>query len=306
MHPSYLRGEDMHRSFVYGVGAVASPRTLFMRIYRFLFLNLFLLLSLLRLNGSYILNASNEAFSGTLSHCLSDTLIETSSFQRRSKLAHRGDKKLIESKSLITGAGYSGTGFISRVFRDVGVDIGHETFGVNGSSNWLASSPQFPSDAFNFTHTFLLVRHPLRVLRSCRGTKWNFDTGFNSEMARVDIRSDFEVNISVFDTLRHDVQCLEWWTTYTTLGRKMAECWFRTEDANDSKLFESLCERSDFIGCAEMDFKGAIKYRKNYNAHSEKSAPQVSWTELEVAATHEEKKVIKRGRELCLSFFVNC
>ena len=125
-------------------------------------------------------------------------------------------------------------------------------------------------------------------------------------MTGIDIRSDFEVNISVFNSLRHDVQCLEWWTTHTTLGQKMAECWFSIEDANDSKLFEKLCEWSGFIGCVEMDFKGAIKRHKNYNAHSEKSAPQVTWTELELAATQEEKKVIKRGRKLCELFFVNC
>ena len=148
MRTSHLRDANRRRSFFHVVGAVASPRTLFTQIPGFVgFLSTILLLSLIRygyLNGSYIFNASNETFSRSYGHCLSDTLTETSSFQRRSKPARAGGNPVIESKCLITGAGYSGTGFMSQVFRDVGVDIGHETFGVNGSSNWLASSPQFP------------------------------------------------------------------------------------------------------------------------------------------------------------------
>lgn len=288
--------------------SLVKVRERFTRVGGFLSTILALLLTgYVNLNDSFFVTASETVCAACLDQCLSEDALSETSFRRRSKPVRVGDKSAIASAALITGAGYSGTGFVSQVFRDVGVDIGHETFGVNGSSNWLASSPQFPIRSIEvFTNTFLIVRHPLQVIRSCRGTKWQFDTNFNSEMAGKDIRRDFEVNISVFNSLRHDVQCLEWWTTYTNLGYEAAECWFKIEDANDSKLFEMLCARSHLIGCEDLDFKGAIERRKNHNAHAGKRAPLVTWPELEFAATHDEMEVIERARNLCKLFFVNC
>ena len=288
--------------------SLVKVRERFTRVGGFLSTILALLLTgYVNLNDSFFVTASETVCAACLDQCLSEDALSETSFRRRSKPVRVGDKSAIASAALITGAGYSGTGFVSQVFRDVGVDIGHETFGVNGSSNWLASSPQFPIRSIEvFTNTFLIVRHPLQVIRSCRGTKWQFDTNFNSEMAGKDIRRDFEVNISVFNSLRHDVHCLAWRTTYTNLGYEAAECWFKIEDANDSKLFEMLCARSHFIGCEDLDFKGAIERRKNHNAHAGKRAPLVTWPELEFAATHDEMEVIERARNLCKLFFVNC
>ena len=78
---------------------------------------------------------------------------------------------------LITGAGYSSTGYFANIFTKAGFPVGHEKFGTDsvGISDWLMSSPNNDRHSpLKFNHIFLLVRHPLKVVHSEYGTQWNF------------------------------------------------------------------------------------------------------------------------------------
>ena len=76
---------------------------------------------------------------------------------------------------LVTGAGYSATGYFAKTFTLAGYPVGHEKLEKLGTSDWLmASRKNNMFSPFLFKLIFLLVRHPLKVLHSEYGTKWRF------------------------------------------------------------------------------------------------------------------------------------
>ena len=79
---------------------------------------------------------------------------------RKRELGNRSNYDL-----LITGAGYSSTGFFAKVFTEAGYPVGHEIFKANsiGLFDWLMASRRNQHSPFKFNHIFLLVRHPLKV-----------------------------------------------------------------------------------------------------------------------------------------------
>ena len=67
---------------------------------------------------------------------------------------------------LITGSGYSSTGFFSKAFSAAGYPVGHEEIGEFGTSSWMEAAPSYGKSSFHFEHVFLLVRHPLKRAQS--------------------------------------------------------------------------------------------------------------------------------------------
>ena len=66
------------------------------------------------------------------------------------------------------------------IFSEAGYDVGHEVLGQHGSSNWLAASPQYHMKPHLFGHIFLGVRHPLKVVDSCRDKMGFYNVEFAS------------------------------------------------------------------------------------------------------------------------------
>jgi len=218
-------------------------------------------------NLNLITNANNR---GITRHDLQGHLLHC---QQGQPLASEGKSQYA---LLNTGCGYSGTGYVAKIFSAAGYDVGHEVFGRHGSSNWLAASPRNHMKPHLFTAIFLGVRHPLKVVQSCRGSKWNF----RISSVPYEIVDDFSRDaIPVWNDIHPDAKCLEWWATYTSLGQKIAHCWFLTQDLNPELAYD-MCVHAKLDACTRERFvKAGESVQRTYNMHR-KDNSEVTWEEL--------------------------
>ena len=63
---------------------------------------------------------------------------------------------------LVLGHPRGGTGFMSSLLTGCGLDIGHETMGADGISDWRRAP--FPNSEFK--HVIHVIRHPLKTIES--------------------------------------------------------------------------------------------------------------------------------------------
>ena len=209
---------------------------------------------------------------------------------------------------LVTGCGYSATGFISASFRTAGYDVGHETPGRDGVSDWMSAEGNFRPWAppFSFKHVFLAVRHPLEVVRSRAGTGWDFNRGYGRVRDHVTIRPAVE-----FDNMAMEFKTLDYWYSYTSMGENLAECYYRVGDIS-ADLLEDICLRSELPQCEEKEWEKARASNHGTNPHTKnliRKNPNltISWEGPENSArTINEKLVLERARLLCSRFFDDC
>ena len=166
------------------------------------------------------------------------------------------------------------------------------------------SSRRNKHSPFNFEHIFLLVRHPLKVLHSEYGTKWQFvytsNTGVTSDVAH----DETLLGPEEFNKMPIEFKTLEWWLLYTLLGENIAECYVRAEDIS-AELFLNMCLRSELNNCQSTDWVSVLNNSNtNYNRHNLKKDDTKSWKELEtLAKTKKLQTVLAHAREVCLKFY---
>lgn len=80
------------------------------------------------------------------------------------KLGYEIRKIPKRKKLVVIGCGRSGTGFSTRLFQELGLDIKHEEMGKDGTSSWPATLwNHLPQE---FEHIFHQVREPLNAISS--------------------------------------------------------------------------------------------------------------------------------------------
>lgn len=205
---------------------------------------------------------------------------------------------------LITGCGYSATAFLAKTLSAAGYHVGHEEAGRYGVASWMgAAHTPITANPLAFKHIFLIVRHPLKVIRSWHGEHWPF------EYRGVAIRNNNIVGSpQAFAALQDDFKVLEWWTTFTLLGENLAECYMRTEDISVD-LLQSLCTRAELPGnCQDVNWKQHIDMYTGYNGHKNSTSINKTWPELEaLAKTRNEKLLLDHARQLCRRYgYDNC
>ena len=206
---------------------------------------------------------------------------------------------------LVTGSGYSATGYFAKSLTAAGYEVGHEKWAKNGMSDWLMSSRQNNKNSpFIFRHIFLLVRHPLKVLHSEYGTRWNFkytsSSGVTSDVARYEtlLSSPLE-----FNRMKVEFRTLEYWLIQTMLAENIAECYFRAEDIS-SDLLLNICLRAELPGCETKDWEGIVNMNKNYNSHNNRKSDTKTWAQVKAMATTEtERKVLRHALEVCAKYY---
>jgi len=212
---------------------------------------------------------------------------------RKSGLNGRGRFDL-----LITGCGYSSTGFFSKVLTAAGYPIGHEFMATHGTSDWRAAGRKNTIiHPFQFNHVVLLVRHPLKVLNSWFGTKWNFHIGGITELQEDSIMQDREA----YHNISNEFKVLEWWLSFNLLGENIAECRMRSEDVG-GELLQQLCNRAELPNCAKNWTEIADTLPK-YNSHTKKQDSRATWDYLEeIASTDMEMAILNHTKHECLRF----
>ena len=169
---------------------------------------------------------------------------------------------------LFTGCGYSGTGFLSQVFRRANINIGHESLyrSDDGLSDWRRAVFQ---NSGNFSRVFCQYRHPYSVLFSARSTQWDFTIDVSDI---VGAPKKFHISSTLrpsqrryWPHLSHDFKTLLWWVVYTKAARRKCMCSWHLEHVSRTLLFD-VCLLASFEERKCSAFK-AIKLLKNVNQH---------------------------------------
>ena len=233
-------------------------------------------------------------------------------------------------KVLLSGVGYSGTGFFSKVFTELGCDIGHECMDKYGVSDWRRSFEPIDGRMF-FTHKFVQVRHPLAHVRSFRGTKWNFGipSYYNCSQHKSLTKNvspqersngpslhfkNFTLlkNATLWSILPGDVQMLDFWTVGNIRALSSANMWWKLENV-DENLLEYICKIIPCPSCNVTQIKLAIDAKTGHNKHrKEDNLPD--WSELcsdgnstWAEVTKAISTICKHARSLCASLqYENC
>jgi len=212
-------------------------------------------------------------------------------------------REMAPHRLLVTGCGYSSTGFIAKALTRAGYDIGHEKMGADGSSAWPAATRGYIWAPSTFQHIIAIVRHPLYVIRSYNSTRWGFILG------SVDVRTDVSIQPKeAFNAMQWEFQALEWWNTYTSQAEDLAECSYRIEDMN-ADLLSDICLKADFSNCKDKDWAAIITELGNYNSHvGRKKVEVVPWSYLEgIVVNNNEQMVLNHARLICDHFhYLNC
>lgn len=198
---------------------------------------------------------------------------------------------------LITGCGYSATGFFSQTFTAAGYPVGHEKLKKYGSSFWQAAGRKHKLSPFLFQHIFLLVRHPLKVILSQYGTKWNF------VYKDVDVKNEsIMMNAQAFEEMKAEFKTLEWWVSYTLLAENIAECFVRTEDVS-SEMFSQMCLRAELPDCQHKNWSQIVQQKVGYNTHKKKNST-ITWQELQKKVSLEnEQLILDHARRVCRRYY---
>jgi hypothetical protein len=220
---------------------------------------------------------------------------------------------------LFAGCGYSGTGFLGKLFSSAGYDVPHECLGKDGTSDWRYSFEM--KRPLPFEHVYMQVRHPLAVVASWYSVQWNFtvdktwkECQYNDwKLEELDVRDYFKAGD--LNYLSREVQALEWWSQAVSRVLPAVECWWKIEDFS-SEMAEAVCERAGFVGCSVPDWNRLIKEHENENSHREedRNAPKPTWETLcgkeqrqKDDSRSKRGRVCERARALCREFnFDDC
>jgi hypothetical protein len=189
----------------------------------------------------------------------------------------------MSDKILITGCGRSGTKYISKVFRRLGVKLGHEVLYEDG----IVSTFSFLLDDLK-TYSFILhqVRHPLNVISSCQTLKqstWDF----------------FDENkvIKKVDPLL--LKCMNYWLNYNRMVLEVSNYTYKVEDFSlEVPHLFSMMHRD-----LPDDYKARIKKvsrRTNRRKHS-----YLTWDDLFSVDESLTNEIINLGNNLGYTIEVN-
>lgn len=179
---------------------------------------------------------------------------------------------------IVVGCPRSGTFFISRLFAEHGFDVGHETWGRDGTSCWqLAADDDFwrrfdqcPSELRTAHPAVHQVRNPLDVI----GSLFTIAESSFDQLSKA-------MPSAPTNTLHRAMMA---WLYWNRLAQRRASYTYRVE--NIEAEFSELCRRAGFKTTLKPNFTTS----KQTNSRPHRA---VTWGELEVvdsALTSEIKK----------------
>ena len=192
--------------------------------------------------------------------------------------------KLIKNPGIIiTGCGRSGTTYISKYFKKIGFDVGHERLGVNGISSWYLSSEQKkvpfgPSLnevsylPFPIVHQ---VREPLQSISSIQSIgklSWDF------------IKKEVPINDSDSGILKS----MKYWYFWNIKSENKSIFTYRIESLDES-IFE-LCRMAKIdIASSKLN----MQLNKKINSRKHK---HLTWDDLRKESIVLTDQIIEMGK----------
>lgn len=215
---------------------------------------------------------------------------------------------------LFTGCGYSGTGFLSKLFTSAGYPVGHECMDRLGISDWRRS---FEDDFHRyFDNIYVQVRHPLSVVNSCLGTGWKFTIASRWNCSKhigrltFNLTDDYlptfqRLNISdyspVQDTwgqLTLQLRCLEWWIASNVRALAHHTCWWRVEEFGRESAIK-ICNYSELPHCSTRPWDALISKHAGHNRHR-RNDTETRWDDICPSnGSNPMSSVCQRARAMC-------
>jgi hypothetical protein len=176
---------------------------------------------------------------------------------------------------LIIGCGRSGTKYISSLLRELGVDIGHEKYGVHGISHWYFTPGHHMTKApwgapgilfgdYDYKHIFHQIRNPLDAISSITTftpPSWAWLSQW--------------VPLKKTDTILH--KSMKYWYHWNVMAEKNAHWSYRVEDF--SIIFEKFF---NIIDRSELLNPDSIKVLKSYSTTvNSRPHSKVTWKDLQ-------------------------
>jgi len=177
---------------------------------------------------------------------------------------------------LIVGCGRSGTSYISKLWKNMGLDINHERYGAHGLSNWyftpghqMTKGPfgaeRMVFGDYDYKCIFHQVRHPLSAISSVTTLahqSWNWLSSW------VPIEKD--------DSLLK--KSMKYWHHWNILAENMAELTYQVEQIDE--VLEELCNR---LGKSDLFTNNNInKIKKMPSDINSREHDAFSWKDLQI------------------------
>ena len=221
---------------------------------------------------------------------------------------------------LFTGCGYSGTGFLSKLFTSAGYPVGHECLDVLGVADWRRAFGEDNSKFFKYILT--QVRHPLSVVHSWEGTRWEFSisrryncekkhhltTHFVPEPSSKQLGKVLKISeyaepmmSSSWKNASGQIKALEWWYQANERALSEAHLWWRLEDFNSDTAL-AICLFVGLPNCQKVNWATLISLKKHHNTHIKKLRNKTvpSWDNICGASISPvELQVCIKSRMLC-------
>ena len=174
-------------------------------------------------------------------------------------------------KILITGCGRSGTGYAAKALQALGLQVGHETEGEHGTSDWHAVT--WPGDRLRQYGLILhQVRHPLKVIASWHAVH-------HTAYDYVEETSPFKIGTS--DSMIR--RASNYWIYWNLLASTISVRTYQLE-----KLAQDLPGILAAHGVEGLDWSSLSGVPQDYNArlNQYKSGGGLTWERVERDSCH--------------------
>jgi len=167
-------------------------------------------------------------------------------------------------KLLVTGCGRSGTQYASAVFKAVGLDVGHESVGKNGTVDWHRVN-----DGEAFDVIFHQVRNPLHTIgsltRGIRTASWRF-------ICKTEPRVRYDAPIVQ--------RAMQYWCYWNERAEALASETYRVES-----MIDWLAGRLALVGvdAGKVDMAAARLVPTNMHTRKGKESKTLEFKDLEEA-----------------------
>jgi hypothetical protein len=191
----------------------------------------------------------------------------------------------------------------------------------SGVASWPDVTRLYSHPPRTRTETFSVVRHPLRVVRSARGTEWNYAHSQYEKVVEVKHWIPFSYG-RVWEEVSKDTKTLLWWTSFSLLSEAQLPIGretFQMEDVflrgNVGPLREIVraslgSQRADAVDWDAVSIAATQAPRKNPHASAASTPPL--WAEL-LASAHSrgvhncalaaaESSAVRVAQKLCRHF----
>jgi len=164
-------------------------------------------------------------------------------------------------KILVTGCGRSGTEYIHHIIKALGLHVGHEKMGKNGTVDWHKASI-LKKNHNKYDVIFHQIRHPVKTIASMQVTNsWKFISKFIPSISNKEIVE----------------KGMLYWYYWNKAVEPYSHFTYQLEQIKDPQVFGRFCE----LLKVKADFSVFKKVESNTKNFHRRKHEDLTWENLE-------------------------